>query len=254
MEAMLLHDEAARQGIRVIAADRPGFGASDSLAQRRLSDWAEDIATLADALSIDQMGIIGLSGGGPYALACAHRLPHRISTVSLVCSLGSLAQAKNMRAMQWPLQFGFSTASAMPWMSNIWLGGLTQPFARYHPEAVFMMLLAAAPTVDQKVLSLPWVRRAVIASISESLRYGAAGASRDLALYTHAWDFDPASIKQMVHLWHSQADHIVPIEHGRWLASILPHCAYHEFDNEGHYSLWINQMDAILATAAADAA
>ncbi len=60
---------------RIVTIDRPGYGLSDFQPDRRLLDWPDDVAQLADALNIDQFAAIGLSGGGPYLLSCAYMMP-----------------------------------------------------------------------------------------------------------------------------------------------------------------------------------
>ena len=73
-------------GVRLIAYDRPGYGGSDRLPGRLVRHAAEDVADIADALGIEQFGVIGRSGGGPHALACAALLPERVRRVAaLVC-------------------------------------------------------------------------------------------------------------------------------------------------------------------------
>ncbi len=66
---------AAEMGIRLIAPDRPGMGHSDFQPNRRLLDWPADVGRLADTLGLDKFGVLGYSGGGPHALACAVRIP-----------------------------------------------------------------------------------------------------------------------------------------------------------------------------------
>ena len=78
LEAAALSDPAAKVGVHVIAVDRPGMGRSDHQTSRRLRDWPRDVAALADQLGIDRFRVVGFSGGGPYSLACAALLPHRV--------------------------------------------------------------------------------------------------------------------------------------------------------------------------------
>jgi pimeloyl-ACP methyl ester carboxylesterase len=62
-------------GIRLVAIDRPGYGGSDRQPRRSFLGWAPDVATVADQLGIDRFVVLGVSGGGGYAPACAHRIP-----------------------------------------------------------------------------------------------------------------------------------------------------------------------------------
>ena len=69
------HQSALRLNVRLIAPERPGFGRSDFQAGRRILEWPDDVAALADALGLERFAVAGVSGGAPYALACAWRLP-----------------------------------------------------------------------------------------------------------------------------------------------------------------------------------
>jgi pimeloyl-ACP methyl ester carboxylesterase len=74
-----LGDEAARaQGVRMIALDRPGMGLSDYQPRRTLVDWPDDVIQLAAAMGLDRFAVLGISGGGPYAAACAWKLSDRL--------------------------------------------------------------------------------------------------------------------------------------------------------------------------------
>src|SRR5690606_7341419 len=71
-------------GARVITPDRPGYGLSDYLPGRRLVDFPDDVAQLADALGLERFAVFGVSAGGPYAAACAWKLPQRVTGAAVV--------------------------------------------------------------------------------------------------------------------------------------------------------------------------
>jgi len=77
----LLPDPPFPPGVRVIAPDRPGYGGSDPHPGRSLLSWADDVAAVADTLELGRFGVLGISGGGPGALACASRMPERLIAV-----------------------------------------------------------------------------------------------------------------------------------------------------------------------------
>jgi len=79
LEARFLAEQAAQTGIRLIGVDRPGMGQSSFQTGRRLLDWPDDVAELADSLQLDRFAVVGFSGGGPYALACAYKISHRLT-------------------------------------------------------------------------------------------------------------------------------------------------------------------------------
>ena len=83
-------DDAATvdAGVRLITIDRPGFGRSDPRRDRSLLNWVDDYAELLRHLGIPRCPIVGWSGGGPYALACAFRMPEIVTRVGLAASDG----------------------------------------------------------------------------------------------------------------------------------------------------------------------
>ena len=94
-------DKAAIRAARVrfIAVDRPGYGHSTFQPARRLSDWATDISNLADHLHIDEFSVVGISGGGPHAAACARFLPDRVRGAGIVSGMGPLADPRSEDGM-----------------------------------------------------------------------------------------------------------------------------------------------------------
>jgi pimeloyl-ACP methyl ester carboxylesterase len=219
LEAGLLNEAARRHGVRVIAPDRPGSGRSEVQPGRRLLDWPSDVAALADVLGTEAFHLVGVSGGGPFALACAARLADRLRGVALICSLAPLSEAGMLRAMYWPARLHLIAAHHAPWVTGMMLYGLARPLARSRPERLFSLLLAYASPADHDVLIRPKVRRAITASLAESMRHGIAGVLSDTRIYATPWGFDPADIRVPVQLWHGDADTIVPMEHGRWIAA-----------------------------------
>ena len=73
LHAWTMHEAALKQGIRLICPDRPGLGLSDDHPERQLLDWPPVVEELANHLGWEKFHIIGVSGGGPYALVCAAR-------------------------------------------------------------------------------------------------------------------------------------------------------------------------------------
>ncbi|MFC6343973.1 alpha/beta fold hydrolase, partial [Nocardioides hankookensis] len=65
---------AERHGLRLIGLDRPGIGSSTSHLYPDVLDWTRDLELVLETLAIDTVRVIGLSGGGPYALAAGAAL------------------------------------------------------------------------------------------------------------------------------------------------------------------------------------
>jgi pimeloyl-ACP methyl ester carboxylesterase len=252
LEAYLFDEPARQYKLRVIAPERNGLGWSDPKPGRRLPEWAEDVETLADILNIDRFFLIGVSGGAPYALACAHQLTDRLNGFTLVCPLAPLDQPALLNAMRWPAQINFRSILHTPWLSYIGFHFALIPLAQIWPRWIYQAMLGFAPSPDRAVLNRPMVREIITASLREAIRQGADGVLHEMTLYTQTWGFDPAAISFPVDLWHGTADDTVPILHGRYLDERLPHCNLHTVDGEGHFSLPIDRMEQILQQMISD--
>lgn len=73
-----------RLGLRVIMADRPGYGASTRLPGRGLAVVADDLVELLDHLALARVPLMGGSGGGPHVLAMCARHPERVRAATVV--------------------------------------------------------------------------------------------------------------------------------------------------------------------------
>jgi pimeloyl-ACP methyl ester carboxylesterase len=93
VEALLVAGAAEKTGVRLIALDRPGIGRSDPCDRDRLLDWPDQVVEVADALKIRKFAVLGMSAGGPYALACAAGIPHRLTACGLICVVACLDAA-----------------------------------------------------------------------------------------------------------------------------------------------------------------
>jgi pimeloyl-ACP methyl ester carboxylesterase len=246
LEALLFDLPARRHKLRMIAPDRNGLGLSDPKPRRQLLDWAADVEALADLLGFERFFLIGVSGGGPYALACAHQLIDRLHGFTLVCPLGPLDQPALLNAMRWPAQINFRSIRMTPWLSQLAFRFGVVPLAHHWPQWIYQMMLRFAPRPDRAILNRPPVRAAIIASLKEAIRQGAGGVLQELALYTRPWEFDLAEITIPVQLWHGTEDDTVPLLHSQSLADSLPQSEIHLIEAEGHFSLPVDRMDQIL--------
>jgi pimeloyl-ACP methyl ester carboxylesterase len=249
LEAALTDAAAARLGLRVITIDRPGIGLSDFLAGRTIADWPQDVVELADALRLQRFAVLGVSGGGPYALACAAEIPSRLSAVGIVGGLGPVAAAESTVGMAALNRFFLCLFRHASWLGRP-LFALVAKGIRRWPERFFAFFTATVPVADRKALDRPDIRRLFHASMREGFRQGARGAARELLLYSRPWNFAPAQIPAEVHLWHGELDVTVPAAMGRRLAATLPHCRARFLPEEGHFSLPLIHMEKILSTLA----
>jgi pimeloyl-ACP methyl ester carboxylesterase len=94
---------AMENNARIIAVDRPGMGQSAFKRGRQILDWPDDVIALADALRIDRFGVLGISGGGPYAAACAFKIPARLTATGIVCGMGPSDAPRMKDGVSWTI-------------------------------------------------------------------------------------------------------------------------------------------------------
>jgi pimeloyl-ACP methyl ester carboxylesterase len=233
----------ARWGVRLITPDRPGFGGSDIQPSRHLLDWPEDVAELADALGIERFAVLGLSGGVAYALACAFRLPDRVSTVGV---LGGSTPPD--LAWPYPQRAPRRVRSALmaPWPGPLLLRGLYEPLCR-RPALLPAYLSVRLSAPDRRVIARPGVRQVLTEMFAEGLRQGCRALAQDRSLLLRPWGFPLGRIRSRVHLWHGGRDWIVPAVSGRALAAVLPDCSPHFYRDEGHFLVFDHAEEVFAA-------
>jgi len=238
-------------GLRIIAPDRPGYGLSDFKPARAMVDWADDVLALVDHLDLAKFAVLGVSGGGPYAAACGAKLPQRLRSVLLVCSMGPTDSPEATKGMvplnRWLLAF----ARNAPWLVQRAAGFCLRTLWGTGDQVIPEQIEACLPPRDQQTLSDPELRRLLTESSREGLRPGVDGAAWDGFLFSRPWGFDLQPIRTPVYLWHGEKDVVVPASMGHFLATHIPGCIA-EFDPEdGHFSLPFSRIREILSKALA---
>lgn len=246
-QAGVLHEEANRLGWRVIAPNRPGIGGSTRIPGRTFSAWPPLVRELADALGIAGFPVVGLSGGGPYALACGHSLRDHVRSVAVVSGAPPAALPaqrarfhpvyRSMLAVndRWPaLMRGLLVPAAAA-------AGLPVPMAALKPALHFL------PPRDREVLSDPEKARWYYPGFRNAMKSGAAGIHDDGDPYGRPWPFDVAEIRVPVRVWHGTEDRNFHWELARDLASRIPGARFDACGGEGHFSLLTARATEILS-------
>jgi pimeloyl-ACP methyl ester carboxylesterase len=231
--------------IRVIVPDRPGLGRSEFQSGRRIGDWPADVVALADQLALARFAVLGYSGGGPYATACALKIPERLTHVGIVNGTAPFDEPGLSDGID-PTSLRFmQLARTKPWLSRLTLR-LMGLMARFAPRQIVKGAMATLPEPDQEMLTRPEFQDRFIAMIREALRAGPRGAQWDTALMVGPWDFRPQDVRSAVYLWHGEMDANAPPAMGRYLAAAIPNCRSRFYSCEGHLSLISKRLEEIL--------
>lgn len=240
-----LADRISRQSqIRFIGIDRPGYGLSSFKTVRTITDWADDVVQLADALNIGRFSMLGVSGGGPYVAACAYKIRHRLKTAGIVCGMGPVDAPGVTLGMPRIYHWGLRLASRLPGIVTA-LYPFSAFFFRYYPERMLSIVSGKVAQPDKMALRDPELMHVLSASFKEAFRCSLRWPAADVVLYSRPWGFDLADIRIPMHLWHGEQDRIVPPEMGRYVAQAVPDCRSTFYADEGHFSIILNRIKEI---------
>lgn len=256
VEAHLIVDDsvALALGLRIIVPDRPGMGRSSYQPGRRIVDWPQDVAELADALGLDTFAVLGSSGGAPFAAACAARMPNRVRALGLLGGVAPPDAPSIMHALSRPMRVMLRLARVAPPLLRGLFRLNLRAIRRGGPAATRRML-AYAPEPDLRLLLKSAVRDGFVACFEEACRQGARGPVAELALIARPWGFELSEVTVPALLWHGEQDLNVPVANGRYLASAIPRCRAVFYREDAHLSVPLNHQREILgALAAASAA
>ena len=236
-------DAATELKARIIAVDRPGTGLSDFKRGREILDWPEDVIELADVLQVDRFAVLGISGGGPYAAACAFKLSGRLTATATVCGMGPSEAPGAKEGMSWINMY----LGKPPEERRQMLMGLAHLIKENPDLLVSEMKQAPFPEMDKVLMDQPGVAEMFInTGFGEALRSGIDGVDQDATLYAHPWGFQLQDITAEVHLWHGEPDINVLVSVGRYVADAIPNCHATFFPDEGHFSIARNHIRDIL--------
>ncbi|MBO9524280.1 MAG: alpha/beta hydrolase [Nocardioidaceae bacterium] len=225
---------AEAHDLRIIGIDRPGIGTSTPHLYANVLDWTGDLEILADTLGIDTMRVIGLSGGGPYALAAGAAFPDRVHGVGV---LGGVAPMVGPDAIRGGL------VELAPYAAPV-LGAVRLPlsYALAAGIRVIRPLAGVAidaygalqPRGDRELLARPEFRAMFLDDLLNGARFQVGAPLADIVLFTRPWGFDAADVTVPVRWWHGDDDHIIPHAHGVHLASRLPDAVFATIHGESH--------------------
>jgi pimeloyl-ACP methyl ester carboxylesterase len=224
---------AEELGIRWVSYDRPGYGGSSPRPGRDVASAAAHVASIADALGIDRFAVMGHSGGGPHALACAALLEERVLGVVAGAGLAP---------------FG---AAGLDYFAGMTPSGAAELLAAAQGRAALQDYLESAEfdpemftPADHAALSGEWSWLNSV--VGPAVEAGENGLIDDDLAYVGPWGFDPARVISPILLLYGGRDRVVPGSHGAWLARRCPTSELWLYPEDGHISV-LNSSRAALA-------
>ena len=210
---------AADLGVQLVAPDRPGFGKSDPPPTRSHAATARDLITLMDALGHERFGVLGQSGGTPFALGVAAAGGDRVTGLAFVGGIIPLAEPSALDDVSGPMLTMFRLAKRAPFLLKPLLVAAGRS-ARKDPVKMAKKYAEDLPPADQAVLADPAMWAIHEQGTAEALDHPAAFA-REAANLARPWDVDLSAITAPTELWVGERDPVHPPVMSRRLAERL---------------------------------
>ncbi|ALG05637.1 alpha/beta fold hydrolase [Kibdelosporangium phytohabitans] len=221
-----------RPDIRWVSYDRPAYGTSTPQAGRTVGSAAELVSAVADALNIDRFAVMGHSGGGSHAVACAAQLTDRVVAVAALATVAPFDAAE------------FAWFEAMATASAASLGAAAagrEAKEKYEASAEFDPDVFTPADFEALSGSQSWLGDVVDRAIAA----GPAGLIDDDLAYVTPWACDPARITAPMLLLHGEEDRMIPASHSAWLAAHCPTAELRRTPGDGHISVLNHAPEAL---------
>lgn len=241
------HAAALRYGLKLISIDRPGYGRSPPDREATLQTRTDQFVAIADALGIDRLALLAVSGGAPYATALASRLGTRVTALALVSPMGPVADyvaAGQPRLPMLQRRF-FLKLSQRQWLVRPG-AALSVAAFRARPTLFIRTVKSALGRADSRLIAKPDVVEALVDMTKEAVRFGAGGAVADFRIYGQPWQIDYHAITAPAVVWAGTADKVVPVPVCAYLARRIPRGQLVTVLGGAHF--WIlNHVDEVLS-------
>jgi pimeloyl-ACP methyl ester carboxylesterase len=226
-------------GIWLISYDRPGYGESSRQKGRTVADAAMDVQDIANELGVGDFAVVGRSGGGPHALACAARITkNRLKNVAVLVGLAP----HDADGLEWfdgmteSNVHDYETASLND--EDAVIADLTRRAEeiREDPETLLKTLMEEMSDPDKRIALDAGIRRRLLETYGEALKHGPDGWIDDVLAFRSPWGFSLSEIKVPVRLWHGEADVFSPPQHSRWMAERIPNAKIEVQAGAAHFA------------------
>lgn len=235
-------------GIRYISFDRPGHGNSSPKQDRELLDWPEDVAFVADHLSIERFHVLGWSAGGPHALACAYRMPESVISGAIVSGLGPADRPHPYEGYRGFLKLLMILGRKYPNLVYVFRR-MTAKQINNSSSKMGDRFVKSLPEVDRKPFEDASVKEMFLSDIVEGYKQGGDGPARDDIIINTPWQFDIKDIQTRFDIWQGDTDSNVPVNQGVYQDSLLLDSKLHILKGKGHMLLleeWENILSSLI--------
>lgn len=232
--------------IEVLCFDRPGYNATTITTPDSLRDSTIITDELTKQMNWDCFEIVTVSGGTPFGITYAKRHPDKVTCIRVICGLGNFSVPAVKKVFP-PLSIlGLRVLPRIP-------GTVIQKALSINPaqsrKNIFIAFFLPASKPDADIFQNPSVLSSLNVALSEALSQKALGPRQDAHAFLKNWSHDSENMKVPVHFWHGDLDHVISDKVSTAMYSLFPNSGITIVPGEGHISLPISHVNAILSKA-----
>jgi pimeloyl-ACP methyl ester carboxylesterase len=229
---------------RVLLPSRPGYGRTPISGGRTPEEQAALLCSLLDALAIEKATVVGISGGGPAALAFAQQHPDRTNALALLCAVA--AHLVNLGWQARPLVAIAPLAAALTWRSEqkrrqlVGNADAIEAFIKEELNPTEFKLAADDPRIHADLV------RFLHSHADAPL--GVAGRRNDARQMMLAARRGPQRVDRIdapTLVMHGDADTVVPITHAEHHAAVIPQSELLRIPDAGHMFLVTHREETL---------
>jgi pimeloyl-ACP methyl ester carboxylesterase len=231
--------------LEVICLDRPGYNRSHSNSESHAALTVRMNEEIVRKQAWSRFELISVSGGTPYLFAFAQAYPELISRITIVSGLMPVNDPHFQKILSPKLLFALRV---LPWVPRF-LFQLTLPVSQKKPSekpATVLRYLMPLADADLAMMRDPRATSLLRQALREAFAQGGFGPKQDAKYYGSRWSTDLPSYRGPVDIWHGKEDQILPFTLSEKLLAKMPQAKLHLIEEEGHYSLAVNQFQNIL--------
>jgi pimeloyl-ACP methyl ester carboxylesterase len=243
-------DDAARDhNLRLITYARPGYSGSSRHPGRSVADAATDTVAVLDELGVGPFMVLGHSGGGPHALACAALISDRCQAAVSLAGVAPF-EAEDLDWMAGMAEENveeFTTVLKGEETLRPYLLAYAEHFSQVSSEDVEASLAGLLSDVDRAALTEE-LSEMMARSLRQAAEDGVEGWIEDDLAFAKSWGFDLSSIEASWRLARTPrsdgsvcARRVAPVQHQDIQIAASrrrgPHLAAHASDRRHNHRL-----------------
>lgn len=231
-------DEISSSVLQIIAINRPGIGSSSFQCNRQIVDWPSDVCELLVGLGLGnhKIGIIGFSGGAPYALVCASAIPDRVCRLAIVSGHTSLGIPGVVPGSE---DKSIALLVRRPSLATQAVKVTRRRLYRNSGKVISRVTRKWDHNDRRLIACDPTMRGLLEGSLKQATLAGAHGVVHDARLLGRPWGFHLSSIDNIpISIWHGGCDRIATLSMAEYFHSQLPDSCLHVDPQAGHVSMF----------------